>query len=180
MKQTYANYWKGYYEKNKEKLKAYRRKRYREGLDHNEDCQSYKKINRLDSYSREWRMWYQAKKRAQKLGLPFNITVDDIVIPETCPILGITLDKDFSDTTRQSSPSLDKIIPKVGYVRGNIAVISLRANSMKRDMTIDILNSLRRYIRKNYDHDLARASLAEINSPVDVASHLDVPVTAQM
>lgn len=149
MKQDYNNYYKDYYQKNKDKIRSYRRKRYQEGLDQNQDCKSYKKINRLDSYSREWKMWNAARSRARKEGLPFNIEVSDINIPERCPILDIELDRDFSDKTKQSSPSLDKIIPEYGYVKGNIAVISLRANSMKRDLTIPIINRIKDYISKN-------------------------------
>ncbi len=43
-------------------------------------------------------------------------------------------------------PTLDRIIPSRGYVRGNIAVISFRANFLKRDATLDELRKIIRYI----------------------------------
>ena len=72
----------------------------------------------------------RARTRAKSLGLAFAITLDDIVIPEYCPILGIKLAYG-GIKERDSSPSLDKIIPELGYVPGNIAVISHLANRIK-------------------------------------------------
>lgn len=60
-----------------------------------------------------------------------------IEIPTHCPILGIELD--WSEKTMHgrydSSPSLDKIIPERGYVEGNVAILSWRANRIKNDGT---------------------------------------------
>jgi len=57
-----------------------------------------------------------------------------------CPILGIPLIPGIGAQS-PNSPSLDRIIPSLGYVKGNIAVISYRANAMKNDATIDELES---------------------------------------
>lgn len=40
------------------------------------------------------------------------------------------------------SPSIDRIDPKRGYVRGNVVVVSMRANSIKREATIDELRKM--------------------------------------
>lgn len=32
-----------------------------------------------------------AKQRAKSQGIPFNLTIDDIIIPEKCPLLGTPL-----------------------------------------------------------------------------------------
>lgn len=82
-----------------------------------------------------------AKRRAKMYDLPFNITIDDIVIPEKCPILGIILTPGEPANT-PSLPSLDRIIPENGYVPGNIIVMSLRANSLKKNATLDEVRSL--------------------------------------
>lgn len=76
-----------------------------------------------------------ARKRAQKLGIPCTITEADIHIPEVCPILGVRLE---SRGPRSNAPSLDRIIPHLGYVPGNVAVLSLRANSIKNDASADL------------------------------------------
>ena len=79
-------------------------------------------------------MVLSAKGRAKRFGLPFRITSKDVFIPLICPILGIVLQRGLGQQ-RDNSPSLDRIIPQRGYVRGNIQVISNRANSIKRNAT---------------------------------------------
>ncbi len=89
-------------------------------------------------------MWASAKLRARKRNLPFSIAVDDIVIPEICPALGIPLKKSL-EAYSDNSPSLDRVIPEVGYVKGNVVVISMRANVLKRDATLNELELLVKY-----------------------------------
>ena len=83
----------------------------------------------------------RARKTAKKLGLAFDLTLKDIVIPPVCPVLGIRLEKAEKMRT-DASPSIDKIIPKLGYVRGNVVIISMRANRIKNDATIDELQKV--------------------------------------
>lgn len=84
------------------------------------------------SSSVEYRMYAHAKKRAQEQCIPFTITLDDIIIPEFCPVLGVRLECN-TGSAGWNSPSLDKLIPSLGYVKGNINVISQRANTLKSD-----------------------------------------------
>ena len=79
-------------------------------------------------------MFAAAKVRAKKAGVPFSITPEDLVVPEFCPILGIKLEHG-TVKDRDSSPSLDRVIPELGYVPGNIAVISHLANRIKNTGT---------------------------------------------
>lgn len=84
------------------------------------------------------RMLYLARVRAEKKGLPFSITEADILFPAICPVLGLTLDYSLGSKAglpKPNSPSLDRRVPQLGYVPGNIAVISYRANSIKNDAT---------------------------------------------
>lgn len=79
-----------------------------------------------------------AKKRARLKGLPFDLTLADVIVPKLCPVLGLTL----AVGTRRSadtSPTLDRIIPSLGYVRGNVIVISNKANRIKNDASIEEL-----------------------------------------
>lgn len=80
-------------------------------------------------------MWFSARTRAKQSNLPFDITIDDIETPERCPILGYVLD--YQGNGGDNAASLDRIIPERGYVKGNIATISWRANNLKRDGTLD-------------------------------------------
>jgi hypothetical protein len=79
-------------------------------------------------------IWFAARGRARKRGLSFTITVDDIVIPEFCPALGLRLTIG-SGKLCDSSPSLDRLVPERGYVAGNVAVISHKANRIKNNAT---------------------------------------------
>lgn len=86
-----------------------------------------------EKYKKE--MLRHAKSRASEKNLPFNITLEDLIIPEKCPILGTPLYWKDSHrwTNPENVPSLDKIIPEKGYVKGNICIISMKANTMKQD-----------------------------------------------
>ena len=75
--------------------------------------------------------------------MPFTIKAADIVVPTHCPILGLPL---YSTLGKKgggpNSPSLDRIEPALGYVPGNIVVISNRANRLKSDATIEELRKI--------------------------------------
>lgn len=94
-------------------------------------------------------MLTKARTRAKKLGVPFSLTLDDIIIPEVCPILGMPLVLSDRRAT-PCSPSLDKIKPELGYVPGNIQVISARANVMKNDATPGELRAFADWVHKTY------------------------------
>lgn len=88
-----------------------------------------------------------AKTRAKKAGLPFDLTIEDIQIPEVCPVLGIPLIRNLGGSyPTPNSPSIDRIIPTLGYVRGNIAVISNRANTIKQDANVEELTAVRDWL----------------------------------
>lgn len=82
----------------------------------------------------EYAMLKHCANRAKDAGLPFNLEIQDIVIPARCPVLGIEL-RPAKGRPDHNSPSLDKIIPSLGYVRGNVRVISWRANLLKNNGT---------------------------------------------
>lgn len=87
-----------------------------------------------------YRLWISARFRAKKFDIPFDIEWTDIPnIPDTCPVLGIHLGGAKRRGFCPTSPSLDKIRPSKGYVKGNIRVISHRANQIKSDGTLDEL-----------------------------------------
>ena len=89
-----------------------------------------------------------ARRRALTKGIPFGLRRDDVVLPEVCPVLGIPL-RVNNRRWQDSSPTLDRIDPKRGYVAGNVRVISARANRIKNDASSDELERVARYIRDN-------------------------------
>ena len=95
-----------------------------------------------------------AKMRAKRAGVPCTLTLLDVmgIVVDTCPLLGLPIvyaQPKLSD----NSPTLDKKIPRKGYVQHNIAVISHRANRLKSDSTIEelqtLLNNLVQYMNSD-------------------------------
>lgn len=78
-------------------------------------------------------MWTNAKNRAEASGISFNINISDIVIPTTCPYLGIPLVTLLGAGRSDGSASLDRIDNSLGYIKGNVEVISDLANRMKQN-----------------------------------------------
>jgi hypothetical protein len=95
----------------------------------------------LKQDDRRYNMFHNAQHRAKKKGIPFTISMDDIVIPEVCPLLEIPL-VSTNDKRDPRNPSLDQIHPGKGYTLDNIQVISARANWLKADATLQELKTL--------------------------------------
>ena len=108
---------------------------------HTQSCGCYLKESTGDRFrthgktdTREFDLWSSAKERSNKKGIPFDIELSDIIIPEICPVLGIEINPTLGRGGRKNnSASLDKFIPELGYVKGNVQVISWRANRLKSD-----------------------------------------------
>ena len=99
------------------------------------------------------RMLIRARVRSRTQNVAYNITPEDIHIPALCPVLGIPL---FVGKGRMcdNSPSLDKLNPALGYVKGNILVMSQKANFLKNNATPDELLKLAHWIIKTYAQTL--------------------------
>ena len=83
--------------------------------------------------------------KSRKYGIPFNIKLEDFLpIPDTCPALGIPMNY---EGTRDSQPTFDRKIPSLGYVKGNVCLISHRANRMKSDATAEELQHLASWLK---------------------------------
>jgi hypothetical protein len=94
------------------------------------------------SLSKERIIWDRTKSRATKYNLPFNLDLDDIVIPYRCPILNVVL----TATGIKTTPSIDRINPNMGYVKGNIRIISNGANILKSNFTREDIKRLYEYV----------------------------------
>lgn len=110
-----------------------------------------KKVHRLANPALY--LWKGAKNRALAKGLPFTIKVSDVVIPSHCPLLGTELFPSRGKPT-DSSPSLDRVIPALGYVPHNIEVISHRANAIKNNATAEELAVIAEWVKNR--SELAR------------------------
>ena len=78
--------------------------------------------------------------------MDFNIEEKDIIIPENCPIFGTKLERGIGMISN-SSPTLDRIDSSMGYIKGNIHIISWRANNIKKNATLAELKSILDYMK---------------------------------
>jgi hypothetical protein len=124
---------------------------------------------RIERHTRpEIQMFNFAKKRAKNKRLPFNIEMSDIIIPEFCPILGIKLKTNIG-IIGDDSITLDKIVPELGYIKGNILVVSNLANKMKSSATIEQLITFSESILRMFkvDESLKSSNRSEGNTSVE-------------
>lgn len=115
---------------------------------------------RLTCHPVSYTLWRSAKQRAANHGIPFDITPDDIIVPEFCPALGLRLAVSRG-SAKPHSPSLDRIVPELGYVPGNIQVLSHRANTIKSNASRSELEAIASFLRgvcENVDMGSERGS----------------------
>jgi hypothetical protein len=87
----------------------------------------------------------EIKSRSSKLGIVFDLVVDDIKIPKICPVLGVPL-QITSSKNNPWHPSFDRVNPNLGYVLENVRIISMRANFIKSDGTAEEFKSLLKFM----------------------------------
>ena len=104
------------------------------------------KLQMKENYLREKKenpvaqMLRRLRARAKIKNLEFSLTAEDISIPEVCPILGISL--------KENNPSLDRVDNTKGYIKSNVRVVSNRANTLKRDASLEELERIVEYMRR--------------------------------
>ena len=95
-----------------------------------------------------------ARARARKYDLPFNLKAKDLreIITTRCPVFGFKFEINKQDTTNnwQNSPTIDKIIPAKGYVKDNIIIVSMLANTIKSCANPDQILKVGNYYKKLY------------------------------
>ena len=161
-----AAYAKAYREANKSKIDAASRAYY---AANREKISAYYAKNR-EKRSVRWRAYYAANSekidagralyrkrtrersllnaslvRAAKHKMEHNIDLEDIVIPDVCPVLGIKLDR-YAPNHAPNLPSLDRVDSSKGYIKGNVRVISWRANRLKQAATLGELLAIYEYV----------------------------------
>lgn len=98
---------------------------------------------KTDIDKRRYQILKRVEQRARRDGIPFDLTVDDVEWNTHCPVFGYELSYDQADVDR--SPSLDKNDPNGGYVKGNVVVMSVRANRAKWNMDASEAKQLYEY-----------------------------------
>lgn len=118
-----------YHAKNKDKASARMRKNYE---------------NNKDSY-----ILRGIKSRAKRMGLDFNLSLEDITGVRVCPILGIPLERGGL-YDRDNSPSVDRLDTTKGYTKDNIQIISDKANRMKNDASPEELRKFAEWVLNTF------------------------------
>jgi hypothetical protein len=91
-----------------------------------------------------------AKQRAIKKNVPFDISIEDVeeIISEMkCFYLGVPLKKNQGKLTHDSL-TLDRVIPNLGYVKGNVVACSHRANTIKNTASVNDLEIMIKALRE--------------------------------
>lgn len=107
-----------------------------------------------------------AKSRSTKYKVPFSITYNDLDRPKYCPVLGIELEYYNPTNPRNrkyyspASASIDRIRPWLGYVPGNVMIISARANILKSNGTISEMRKILKFL-EDHGVELPSSQLPE-------------------
>lgn len=117
-------------------------------------------IDKIKGYMIRNSKW-SAKRRNHE----FNLNIEDIQLPEYCPLLGIKLYYNFEKRTHFNSynhASLDRIDNSKGYIKGNIIVLSRLANAMKNEADFDQLLTFSDNIKSLINHFKNQGALGNI------------------
>ena len=122
-------------------------------------CKSCEKKRMEERYKKNPipQMLSNSKIRAKNKNVPHNITTKDIndICPKDnkCPVLNINFEMGYKNKkTKSYAPSLDRIEPKKGYVKGNILVVCDIVNRLKSDASIEDLRRISNFfinLKKN-------------------------------
>jgi len=150
-------------------------KRWREKNKVRISLQSRERYRKLADTDPAAMLHQRAKGRAAAYKIEFTITKEDIVVPTHCPVFNKPL-KSYKTRCddRPWAPSLDRIDSNKGYVKGNIQVISWRANNLKRNATVDELEAVAAFMRKTEASRLAVGVASKTTTSFDLSSTSDV------
>lgn len=91
----------------------------------------YREKNKTNPQFIAREMCYRSRLRAKQLDIEFNLDADYVLsiwpIENRCPVFGSVFVKDI----KSDCASLDRVDNTKGYIKGNVRVISWKANSLK-------------------------------------------------
>jgi hypothetical protein len=121
--------------------------------------------------SRNWRrknpvkaLLQGCRSRAKKRGMEFDLVAADLYpLPTHCPVFK---DIELKYWTRRegksgrknwAAASIDRRDSSRGYVKDNVAIMSLRANTLKRDGSLAEFDAIVTYLRGNPTHGMTQS-----------------------
>ena len=99
----------------------------------------------------------QAKHRAAKHNLGFDLTETYLeeIWTGTCPVFGTRFNLPGAASRTPQMPTLDRIIPHKGYVKGNVMWICDLANRIKQEATADQIQAVATWLQQT-EKEIAR------------------------
>lgn len=97
------------------------------------------------------RLVTHAKVRARKLAVPFALCAEDVLFPlelGVCEVTGLPFQK-VEFQRHPFAPSLDRKVPALGYVHGNVQVVLWALNAMRGEWGDEILLQVADALRRN-------------------------------
>ena len=130
---------------------AYARKRREKDVEgHRNKARKYVQEKKHVHTWRLHQLLHQARRRAKEKNVPFSLTLQDVIdkypADGKCPVFKFDLkwgDRGF----RETSPSIDRIVPSLGYTPDNVQVISWKANRIKCDHSISDLETVLLFLK---------------------------------
>lgn len=107
-------------------------------------------------------MLNRTKERAVQKGIEFSLKIEDIIIPDKCPILEVPLVIGTKDNY-EYTPSIDRIDNSKGYTKDNIQIMSKKANSMKNSASIEELEKFCKNILRYSLNNREKESIEQEN-----------------
>ena len=150
-KKTKYDYVKEWRKNNPEKYKAQKKREYEARGKYRRGEDTPKKSGKTMEEYRVQRLLEASRRRGREKNIPYDIvSYKEIEIPTHCPYLNVELD--YDGTRGKNAASIDKIIPELGYTKGNIQIISMLANQMKSNATIEELLTFSQSINELYNN----------------------------
>lgn len=98
------------------------------------------------------RLLYCTRQSAKIKDLEHNIDETDfMLLPTHCPYLGIEIDYSAGNGKTMMKPSIDRVDPGKGYIKGNVELISSLANTMKSNASPEQLVAFAKEVLKRYE-----------------------------
>mgnify|MGYP003639973722 FL=1 len=95
---------------------------------------------------------WSAREKAKDLGLDYNLDYEYVKnlwpSDNKCPALSIELKQGTKGKPIDSSPSLDRILPELGYIKGNVQIICNLANKIMSSATPDQVMAVAKHYKK--------------------------------
>ena len=99
-----------------------------------------------------YKRFHARKHHAKKYNIPFNLTLEYIesIAPDCCPIFDTPLSWCVQGQSHSdNSPTIDRIIPELGYIVGNVIWLSNRANRIKNGGTMSEHKAIYEFMLKH-------------------------------